>query len=83
MLKNFWGRPPRPPSERGFNPFSHSPQQRLRRRLIGFAHSFQSPSWLDPLPFQNPRSAPARGHESYSPMRIYRSVTDALQAGIC
>ena len=39
---------PPPPSERGLTPSRSLPQQRLRRRLVGFDDSFQSPSWLDP-----------------------------------
>ena len=57
----FWkfseGGPPDPPSERGFNPLSHSPPATplaLPRRLCRL---ISKPSKLGPPPFQNPGSA--------------------------
>ena len=50
-VENFLGESLQTPPARGcLTPYHTFPQQRLWRRLIGFADSFQSPSWLDPPP---------------------------------
>ena len=70
MLKIFSGRPPDPPSERGFNPLSHSPPTtplalpRRLRRLIS------SLFMVAPPPFQNPGPTPV-----FSPHLILCAVS--------